>query len=183
MRMIIVRVETVLILDINFTVSIPWTNVAIMSSACIADKSLKICQRCRLTMVLRFEKTDDDFRVPGGLAFERTNFGPRISGQNKLVSQQSSYRCFLRRGSGSNRSIKSHQIVPDTPGSSDAFVPWDEVRHNLPHLVWCPQIGGSVARFRFRLKIDDQLFSLDHTGCSKARVGRIRDGVSIVVHG
>ena len=134
-------------------------------------------------MVLRFEKTDDDFRVPGGIAFERTNFGPRISGQSKLVSRQSSYRGFLRRCSGSNRSIKSHQIGTDTPGSSDAFVAGDEVRHNLPQVVWCPQIGGQVARFRLRLKIDDQLFALDHTGCLKARVERIRHGVSIVMHG
>src|SRR5271166_6885423 len=102
-------------------------------------------------MVLRFEKTDDDFRVPGGLAFERTNFGPRISGQNKLVSQQSSYRCFLRRGSGGNRSIKSHQIVPDTPGSSDAFVPSDEVGHNLPHFVSRPQLGAPPPTPRPRL--------------------------------
>ena len=121
-------------------------------------------------MVLRFEKTDDDFRVPGGMAFERTNFGPRISGQSKLVSHQSSYRGVLRRGSGGNRSIKSHQIVTDTPGSSDAFVAGDEVRHNLPQVVWRPQNGGQVARLRLRLKIDHQLFALDHTGCLKARV-------------
>ena len=64
MKKIIVRVKADFILNIKFTLSVPWTNGAIMSST---------------TQRLRFEETDNNFRIPSGMAFESTNFSLRIS--------------------------------------------------------------------------------------------------------
>ena len=132
---------------------------------------------------LQHHETHNDFCVPPGETFQRSNQNSSKAGQSDLMTQRGSQHGFFRRRPGSRRSIESHQVFSKAPGGADTFIAWKKMRQNLPHLVGSIQSRGALARRQFCTNVDQELFLLDHGICKKTGIALIRNRVTIVLHG